>query len=78
MEAPANSEDPDEMQHNAAFRQGLHCLLRLKYPSETETHSYLENFASDPLKYKLSSPILILSICMGKSTRILRVNSIWV
>ena len=25
----ANSEDPDEMQHNAAFRQGLHCLLRL-------------------------------------------------
>ena len=25
-----NSEDPDEMQHNAAFHQGLHCLLRLK------------------------------------------------
>ena len=24
----ANSEDPDEMQHNAAFHQGLHCLLR--------------------------------------------------
>ena len=23
----ANSEDPDEMQHNAAFHQGLHCLL---------------------------------------------------
>ena len=23
----ANSEDPDEMQHNAAFYQGLHCLL---------------------------------------------------
>ena len=22
----ANSEDPDEMQHNAAFHQGLHCL----------------------------------------------------
>ena len=21
----ANSEDPDEMQHNAAFYQGLHC-----------------------------------------------------
>ena len=26
----ANSEDPDEMQHDAAFHQGLHCLLRLK------------------------------------------------
>ena len=25
----ANSEDPDEMQHDAAFHQGLHCLLRL-------------------------------------------------
>ena len=24
----ANSEDPDEMQHNAAFHQGLHCLKR--------------------------------------------------
>ena len=26
----ANSEDPDEMKHNAAFHQHLHCLLRLK------------------------------------------------
>ena len=25
-----NSEDPDEMQHNAAFHQGLPCLPRLK------------------------------------------------
>ena len=24
----ANSEDPDEMPHDAAFHQGLHCLLR--------------------------------------------------
>ena len=24
----ANSEDTDEMQHNAAFHQVLHCLLR--------------------------------------------------
>ena len=23
----ANSEDPDEMPHNAAFHQGLHCLF---------------------------------------------------
>ena len=23
----ANSEEPDEMQHDAAFHQGLHCLL---------------------------------------------------
>ena len=37
----ANSEDPDEMQHHAAFHQGLHCLLRLKQPSGAEIHHYL-------------------------------------
>ena len=31
----AISEDPDEMQHNAAFHQGLHCWLRSKQPSGT-------------------------------------------
>ena len=34
----ANSKDPDEMQHNAAFHQDLHCLSRLKQPSTTEIH----------------------------------------
>ena len=29
----ANSADIAEMQHNAAFHQCLHCLLRLKQPS---------------------------------------------
>ena len=28
-----NSEDPDEMQHNAAFHQGLHFLLMRYYIS---------------------------------------------
>ena len=32
----ANSDDPDEMQDNAAFHQGLHYLLRLKQPSGTD------------------------------------------
>ena len=27
MGAFANSEDPDELLHEATFRQGLHCLL---------------------------------------------------
>ena len=30
----ANSEDLDEMQHNAAFHLGLHCLLRQNQSSE--------------------------------------------
>ena len=39
----ANSEDPDEMQH-----QGLHCLLRLKQPSRTEMRHNLETFTCPP------------------------------
>ena len=70
----ANTEDPDERQPNAAFHQGLHCLLRLKQPSSKEMHHSLENFNCDPLKYTMGSPILIVSICMGKSIEIGRVN----
>ena len=69
-----NSEDPDEMQHNAAFHQGLHCLLRLKQPSGTEIHHYSETSTCEPFKYTMDNPILIVSICMGKSIRIQRVN----
>ena len=51
MGALANSEDPDEMQHYAAFHQGLHCLLRLKQPSAsgTEIHHNLETSTCDSL-----------------------------
>ena len=58
----ANSEDPDEMQHNAAFHQGLHCLLRLKQHSETKIHHNLETFTCDRLKYTMNSPRLTVSI----------------
>ena len=68
MSTLANREDPDEMQHNAAFHLCLHCKLRLKKPSETELHYNLENSTCDPLKYTIGSPILIVTICMGKST----------
>ena len=42
-----NSEDPDEMQHDAAFHLGLHCVLRLNQPSGTEIHHNLENSTYD-------------------------------
>ena len=35
MSTLVNSEDPDEMLHDAAFHLDLHCLLKLKQPSET-------------------------------------------
>ena len=66
----ANSDDPDD----AAFHQGLHCLLRLKQPLRKQIHHDLENSTCDPLKYTMSTSILIVSICMGKSIRIQRIN----
>ena len=63
----ANSKDPDEMQHNAAFHQGLNCLLRLKQSLGTEINQHLENSTCAPLKVQMCSPLLIVSLCMGKS-----------
>ena len=36
MSTFANSEDLDEMQHDAAFHQGLHCLKMLKRSSDIQ------------------------------------------
>ena len=44
----ANSEDPDEMQHNAAFHQGPHCFSKIKQSSGREKHDKLENSTCDP------------------------------
>ena len=44
----AKSEDPDKIQHNAAFHKGLHCFLRLKQNLGTEIHDDLENSTCDP------------------------------
>ena len=63
------------MQHIAAFHQGLHCLLRLKQSSATEIYHNLENTTCDPFKDTIVCPILVVSICMGKSIRIQRVNN---
>ena len=57
----SNNKNQDEMQQNAAFYQGLHCLLRLKQPSWREIHHNLETSSSDPLKYTMGNPILIVS-----------------
>ena len=42
MRSLANSENPDEMLQNAAFHQGLHCLLRQIRSSTKEIQFYLE------------------------------------
>ena len=71
----AKSEDPDKRQHKAAFHQRRHCLLRFKQLSGTEIHhTYFKNSTRDPLKYKMGNPILIASICMGKSISVQKVK----
>ena len=40
----ANSEDPDEMSHNAAFLHGLHCLLRQNSSLKKEKQSFFGNY----------------------------------
>ena len=39
-----NSEDLDEMQHNAAFNKGMHCWLRSKTTFRYKNTSWLLNF----------------------------------
>ena len=43
-----NSEDPDEMPHNAAFHQDLHCFLKQNHSSEKETE-YFWDIITSPL-----------------------------
>ena len=42
MSTFTKDEEPDEMQHNAAFHQGLHCLSRKKRASGKKCDIYLK------------------------------------
>ena len=41
MSTFANSEDPDKMQQNAAFHQGLHCLAIAKVKRSSDKNILL-------------------------------------
>ena len=72
-----NSEDPDEMLPNAAFHQGLHCLLRQNPSAEKEircTIFFGEIITCDPSVYVMDHPVLTLSNFMGNSIGLKRVN----
>ena len=58
----ANSNDPDEMQHDAAFHQDLHCLLKSKQPSGTDIHHVLETSTCDPSNTKSTSIVKTIRI----------------
>ena len=59
MSTLANSEDPDEMPHYAAFHHSLHYLLGQKRSSGTETQFYLKIITCDPNIYNVPSQCLL-------------------
>ena len=74
MRTLANSEDPDEMPHDAAFHQGLHCLLREKQSSAKEIQFYLEIIMCDPSIYTIDRPKSIVSSQKEESFGTYRIN----
>ena len=59
MDILTNSEDPDEMPHNAAFHQGLYCFLRQKQSPEKIQFS-LEIIMWHPSIYIMDHPKCIV------------------
>ena len=70
----ANSEDPDEMQHNAAFYQGLHCKGK-KTSSEKRKQHFLKIITRHPWICTMEYPKFIVSHQMEESIRIQRVET---
>ena len=71
MHSLANSEDPDEMPHNGAFHQGLHCLLRHKHNLQGQKQIfYAEIITRDPSVYTMDHPKFIASNQKEESIRV--------
>ena len=69
-----NTEDPDEMPHNAAFHQGLHFLLRHNRSSEKKQHYFMKIVTCDPSKYKMDHHDFIVCSFMESSIGLKRVR----
>ena len=59
MGTVANSEDRDELPHNATFHQGLHCFLRENRSLEK---LFFLIIAVDPTKYAIDHLYLIVQV----------------
>ena len=47
------------MVHNAAFHQGLHCLLKQYWSSEKEIQYFFQNITCDPSIYTMDPPTVL-------------------
>ena len=70
----ANSEDPDEMPHCAAFHHSLHCLLRQNGCSKKEKQYFGDIMTCDPSIYTMDHHIYIVCNFMEKSIGLKRVK----
>ena len=70
----ANSEDQDKMLHNAAFHQGLHCLVRHRRSSGKEIQCVLEVVTCDPAILTTDHPDVAECSFMEKNFCLKRVN----
>ena len=71
MSTLTNSEDPDEMPHNATFHQGLHCLL-LRYKDLQTTKKKIKIMICHPKIRTNDFPKFIASNQKEESIRIQR------
>ena len=72
MDTLANIADGDDMQHNARFHLGLHCLLIQNRSSEKEIHYFLGNYNLWPLKIYNGPSDLSVSNFLGNSIGTIR------
>ena len=70
----ANSADPDEVLHNAAFHQGLHCLPRQNPSSVKEIQFFCDIITCDPSIITMDYPDVTVSNFMGNSISLKRVS----
>ena len=73
MGTMANSEDPDEMPHKAAFHQGLHCCQdEINFQRMKSVFS--GSITCDPSTYTMDNSDFIVSIFMETSIGLKRVK----
>ena len=61
MRTLANSEDPDEMLHDAAFHQGHDCLLKSNAFQRNKYIFFFKIITCNPSIYTLDHPKFIVS-----------------
>ena len=73
----ANSEDPDKMLQNVAFRQCLHCLLRQNHSSEKKIQYVLAIITCDHSIHTTDHPDLFVSASIEESIGLIRIKGSW-